>query len=274
MEAIEGLDEHGSSPSTETDQAAHYENEDLVTNKMVEEPIEQGQLRVEPLRLDDPLTAVTEELPSVCSIQQSISDNQNRNQQLGRFGPPFTFPKCKLRLLKADSCCTPLTLLKALKTSTEFYSSSTVGHRRNPSLNPLAETFNFDPFIETRSFVPHRASQQVEREFKLIPGRSDSPIGIRITPSPIPVKDDQLFRDQVPVNTHLSLEPRPSRDDMAAGFQRVSGDARRYPSSNLTRSENRPPMSNVLCRNGPQCRKFQEGRSKVCNISGSWAYGL
>ena len=49
------------------------------------------------------------------------------------------------------------------------------------------------------------------------------------------------------------------RNDMAAGFQRMSGDARRYPSSNLNRSENRPPMNNVLCRNGPQCRKFQEG---------------
>lgn len=48
-------------------------------------------------------------------------------------------------------------------------------------------------------------------------------------------------------------------DDMAAGFQRMSGDARKYPSSNLNRSENRPPMSNILCRNGPQCRKFQEG---------------
>ena len=57
--------------------------------------------------------------------------------------------------------------------------------------------------------------------------------------------------------------PTPRRDDMAAGFQRMSGDARRYPSSssNAYRVENRPPMSNVLCRNGPQCRKFQEGRT-------------
>jgi len=49
---------------------------------------------------------------------------------------------------------------------------------------------------------------------------------------------------------------------MATGFHRMSGDARRHPSSSsFNRSENRPPMNNVLCRNGPQCRKFQEGCS-------------
>lgn len=58
-----------------------------------------------------------------------------------------------------------------------------------------------------------------------------------------------------------------SSDDMAAGFQRISGDARKYPSSTHSRTENRPPMSNVLCRNGPQCRKFQEGYSNLGNLS-------
>ncbi|KAK3679109.1 PAB-dependent poly(A)-specific ribonuclease subunit 3 [Vermiconidia calcicola] len=64
-----------------------------------------------------------------------------------------------------------------------------------------------------------------------------------------------------PSETGLARE---SSDDMAAGFQRVSGDARRYPSSSFTRTENRPPMGTVLCRNGPQCRKFQEG---TCNYN-------
>ena len=36
---------------------------------------------------------------------------------------------------------------------------------------------------------------------------------------------------------------------------RVSGDGRRP-----SRYENRNPMSNIQCRNGPHCRKFQEGR--------------
>lgn len=66
---------------------------------------------------------------------------------------------------------------------------------------------------------------------------------------------------------HIDIHPRPDpedafsqcRDDMAAGYPRMSGDARRYPSSNFGRNENRPPMNHVLCRNGPQCRKFQDG---------------
>lgn len=44
-----------------------------------------------------------------------------------------------------------------------------------------------------------------------------------------------------------------SSNDMATTTFRM-GDARRQ-----NRYENRPPMSTVLCRNGPQCRKFQEG---------------
>lgn len=39
-------------------------------------------------------------------------------------------------------------------------------------------------------------------------------------------------------------------DDMASAT-RVSGRPNRF--------ENRPPMSTILCRNGPQCRKLQEG---------------
>ncbi len=62
-------------------------------------------------------------------------------------------------------------------------------------------------------------------------------------------------------NRSLQQEtPEHCGNDMAAGFQRLSGDARRQPSSSFTRSENRPPMSNILCRNGPQCRKFAEGQ--------------
>lgn len=46
-----------------------------------------------------------------------------------------------------------------------------------------------------------------------------------------------------------------SGDVMASQTYRVtSGDSRRP-----SRMENRPPMSTVLCRNGPQCRKFVEG---------------
>ena len=65
-------------------------------------------------------------------------------------------------------------------------------------------------------------------------------------------------------NLALNTDFGKCRDDMATAFPRTSGDARRYPSSSSSsgphRLENRPPMSTVLCRNGPQCRKFQEGQ--------------
>ena len=63
-----------------------------------------------------------------------------------------------------------------------------------------------------------------------------------------------------PVSTRQLM----SSNDMAAGFQRTSGDARRYITTNPVRTENRPPMNGVLCRNGPQCRKYQEGSSSLC----------
>lgn len=48
---------------------------------------------------------------------------------------------------------------------------------------------------------------------------------------------------------------------MAHAQFRSQGEARRYPSSPVTsnRYENRAPVNTVLCRNGPQCRKHQEG---------------
>ena len=61
-------------------------------------------------------------------------------------------------------------------------------------------------------------------------------------------------------------------DDMAAGFSRMSGDARRYPPSSTvnttsSRPENRAPMINILCRNGQHCRKLQEGSNgAACDV--------
>lgn len=59
---------------------------------------------------------------------------------------------------------------------------------------------------------------------------------------------------------------RGARNDMASAFPQMSGDARRhYPSgsgSGSTRYENRAPLNRATpCKNGPLCRKFQEGRT-------------
>lgn len=61
-------------------------------------------------------------------------------------------------------------------------------------------------------------------------------------------------------------KPTVSRNDMAASIQRMSGEGRRYPSSGQfnNRYENQRPMNNLLCRNGPQCIKNQEGK---CNYN-------
>ena len=60
----------------------------------------------------------------------------------------------------------------------------------------------------------------------------------------------------------------PCGDDMATGYQRMSGDARRYNPSSFSRAENRPPMSNVPCRNGPLCRKYAEGEISTALLNG------
>lgn len=50
------------------------------------------------------------------------------------------------------------------------------------------------------------------------------------------------------------------RNDMASAFPQMSGDARRHYQSGSTRFENRPPVNRQTpCKNGPLCRKFQEG---------------
>lgn len=58
-------------------------------------------------------------------------------------------------------------------------------------------------------------------------------------------------------SSHTSaVQSRPSGDVMASLPYRVSSGDTRRPS----RLENRQPSSTVLCRNGPQCRKFVEGK--------------
>lgn len=89
-----------------------------------------------------------------------------------------------------------------------------------------------------------------------------------------PAGEQQTFHIHPPAEDSSKSQPEPhllgpaitfGSNDMAAGFPRASGDARRHPSSsfnnshNNNRYENQRPMSGQLCRNGPQCRKYQEG---------------
>ncbi|KAK3109848.1 PAB-dependent poly(A)-specific ribonuclease subunit 3, partial [Teratosphaeriaceae sp. CCFEE 6253] len=63
-----------------------------------------------------------------------------------------------------------------------------------------------------------------------------------------------------------------SSNDMAAGVSMQSQDARRHISASnqrTGRAENQRPMSGQLCRNGPQCRKYQEGTCHYSHDFGS-----
>lgn len=58
----------------------------------------------------------------------------------------------------------------------------------------------------------------------------------------------------------VEVEKRRVRNDMASAFPQMSGDARRHYPSGAARYENRPPVNRATpCKNGPLCRKFQEG---------------
>ena len=62
--------------------------------------------------------------------------------------------------------------------------------------------------------------------------------------------------------TPVEAEQRRIRNDMASAFPQMSGDARRHYPSGTPRYENRPPVNRATpCKNGPLCRKFQEGRT-------------
>lgn len=61
--------------------------------------------------------------------------------------------------------------------------------------------------------------------------------------------------------TPVEAEQHRIRNDMASAFSQMSGDARRHYPSGTPRYENRPPVNRATpCKNGPLCRKFQEGR--------------
>lgn len=61
------------------------------------------------------------------------------------------------------------------------------------------------------------------------------------------------------------------RNDMASAFPQMSGDARRHYPSGSNRYENRPPVNRqTSCKNGPLCRKYQEGRLMRSCIDPCW----
>lgn len=87
--------------------------------------------------------------------------------------------------------------------------------------------------------------------------------------SPAPIKSEEPGSVDATIKsprkdfilTPVEAEQRRIRNDMASAFSQMSGDARRHYPSGTPRYENRPPVNRATpCKNGPLCRKFQEGR--------------
>lgn len=77
----------------------------------------------------------------------------------------------------------------------------------------------------------------------------------------LPSYDQSPVKGNLDAGSYESSQDLPGESDRDCGnvmaslpYRVSSGDSRRP-----SRLENRPPMSTVLCRNGPQCRKFVEG---------------
>jgi hypothetical protein len=87
---------------------------------------------------------------------------------------------------------------------------------------------------------------------------SPAPVGID-EPKSVDVITKTSRKDSI--LTPIEADQRRVRNDMASAFTQMSGDARRHYPSGTPRYENRPPVNRATpCKNGPLCRKFQEGR--------------
>ena len=163
---------------------------------------------------------------------------------------PATFPRPYPRHFRTEACRplpSPPRLLNAAPHFDFVHPPSfSTPYPYETSFVPLFPGPGADPFVE--SGFPSSL-------------RPPSHVAFRSSSSPVIIANPTTYgrSDRLPVQPVT----RQRSDDMAAGFQRVSGDARRYPSSSFNRIENRTPMSTILCRNGPQCRKFQEGQVEL-----------
>ncbi|CAK4030109.1 related to PAB-dependent poly(A)-specific ribonuclease subunit pan3 [Lecanosticta acicola] len=112
------------------------------------------------------------------------------------------------------------------------------------------------------------AEPQSQLSILLSGDKEDNPL-THATDSPLLDPKEVAYKDggttQKPITDRSKSLPHSrdhhpqGSDDMANASFRMSGDGRRS-----NRYENRPPASSILCRNGPQCRKYQEG---TCNYN-------
>ena len=189
-----------------------------------------------------PLGTVQKNSQRSLSSEHSLYLKTPSNGQGGTCVKSHTFPRISDRSsIESDSAISPLT---------------PVPFRINPTVTGL----HLDPFFAGCLSIPVEVPS----------GSSGSTLEIISHFNSFPeVRLKEIIRNIFRGSeTEAEVAGHQCGDDMATGFQRMSGDARRYPSSSFTRSENRPPMSNVPCRNGPLCRKFAEGETSTLLVHG------
>lgn len=186
---------------------------------------------------------------------------------------PSTFPTFDTEQLNAESLWSSVSLPEDFETLRSVVLAlppfrAIPTSNQSPLLKPFADSSETDPFIESTKLVCDSAVSRAKNKRDVIRAKASWRTSANSSRSPTSCKGQTLRQGS---QSQLPVTPRSRQcsDDMATGFQRVSGDARRYPSSNFTRVENRPPMSTVLCRNGPQCRKFQEGQVQASCVNHS-----
>jgi hypothetical protein len=155
--------------------------------------------------------------------------------------------------------------------------SNSIGLRQRPTSPPLRR----HSILKTPSDL---TEAEVFEPTPDVPWALEGPATLRLFGDPLPNDERRDSGTVIPLivthpcspqKSHATLDDPPAplrRDDMAAGINRMSGDARRFPSPGTfnNRYENQRPM-NTLCRNGPQCRKFQEG---TCSYNHDFGGGV
>jgi hypothetical protein len=152
----------------------------------------------------------------------------------------------------------------------------------NEAHHPLTDSSSPPSRLTTSDFRPlHSQSSTLDKDSTSLSSRKDpsEPYIIRNEADRQAVLADLAEKDRHfqtnPTKHYLDLVASgpiiplpPGSNAMAAGFAGESGDARRHMSSSfrnnsgrgtLSNDQNQRPVNNQLCRNGPQCRKFQEG---------------
>ena len=237
-----------------------FESSCIPRDRAVSLPLSTEQL---PLQLPDycipkPTSISALELLRFGSLEQAVNPSFNKEPL-----PPAKPPELPEPLVFAESDFPPLTSLLPLP-------SDLVNTKSGRRCITLPESWQQRQYHRASS-APHRRPEtrtrkQTSRSIRYSNIGTASQ-GNRRKP-PVLIEPGDTSPEQVANKPSrkdslcppVEFRKRRARNDMASAFPQMSGDARRHYPSGSTRFENRPPVNRATpCKNGPLCRKFQEG---------------